>query len=262
MERRAAGSYRTGDLARLLPDGRIDFIGRADHQVKIRGYRIEPGEIETALARHPNVREAVVVAREEVAGEARLVGYVTAKPGHEVRADELREYLQSRFPNYMVPAAFVTLNSMPLTPNGKIDRRALPAPEAAGHARWTEVIAPRTPTEKLLTEIWADVLGLKQAEIGVGDNFFELGGDSILAIKIVARANAAGLSLATGQLFRHQTIAELAEAAGVSVNVSAQQDNVTGAVPLTPIQHWFLRQPVAESTSLQSVADDRDQEVA
>ena len=236
--------YRTGDLARLLPDGRIDFIGRADHQVKIRGYRIELGEIETALARNPNVREAVVIAREEVAGEARLVGYVTANPGYEVRADELREYLQSSLPNYMVPAAFVTLNSLPLTPNGKIDRRALPAPEAAGHARWTEVIAPRTPTEKLLTEIWADVLGLKQSEVGVGDNFFELGGDSILAIKIVARANAAGLSLATGQLFRHQTIAELAEAAGTSVNVRAHQDNVTGAVPLTPIQHWFFDNPL------------------
>ena len=236
--------YRTGDLARLLPDGRIDFIGRADHQVKIRGYRIELGEIETALARHPNVREAVVVAREEVAGEARLVGYVTAKPGHEVRPDELREYLQSRLPNYMVPAAFVTLNALPLTANGKIDRRALPAPEAAGHARWTEVVAPRTPTEKLLTEIWSDVLGLNRAEVGVADNFFELGGDSILAIKIVARSNAAGLSLATGQLFRHQTIAELAEATGVTTNVRAQQDTVTGAVPLTPIQHWFFENPL------------------
>ena len=236
--------YRTGDLARLLPDGRIDFIGRADHQVKIRGYRIELGEIETTLARHPNVREAVVVAREEVTGEARLVGYVTPKPSHEVRADELRDYLQSRLPNYMVPSAFVTLNALPLTPNGKIDRRALPAPEAAGQARWTEVIAPRTPAEKLLTEIWADVLGLDHSEVGVADNFFELGGDSILAIKIVARANTAGLSLATGQLFRHQTIAELAEAAGASVNVRAQQNAVTGSVPLTPIQHWFFENPL------------------
>ena len=236
--------YRTGDLARLLSDGRIEFTGRADHQVKVRGYRIELGEIETALARHPNVREAVVVAREDVAGDARLVGYVTPKPSHEVRTDELREYLQARLPNYMVPAALVTLKTLPLTPNGKIDRRALPAPEAAGHARSTEIIAPHTPAEKLLTEIWANVLGLDQSEVGIGDNFFELGGDSILAIKIVARANAAGLALATGQLFRHQTIAELAAAAGVSVNVRAQQSAVTGRVPLTPIQHWFFNNPL------------------
>ncbi|MFN2416209.1 MAG: amino acid adenylation domain-containing protein [Pyrinomonadaceae bacterium] len=235
--------YRTGDRVRLLPDGRLDFVGRIDHQVKVRGYRIEPGEVESALGRHAGVREAVVVAREEEAGDARLVAYVT--PAGAPPAAELREHLQSVLPAYMVPAAFVALDALPLTPNGKVDRRALPAPESARTAE-SEVVAPRTPAERLLAEVWAEVLGLELSELGVNDNFFELGGDSILGIKVIARANAAGLALATGQLFRYQTISELSAVAGTNRLVRASQGVVTGAAPLTPIQHWFFRKRLPE----------------
>jgi non-ribosomal peptide synthase protein (TIGR01720 family) len=242
--RAGARCYRSGDRGRWGAAGQLDYGGRVDRQVKVRGYRIELGEIEAVVGLHADVGEAIVVAGKEVSGEARLVCYVTPKPSHELRVAELREYLQSKFPGYMVPSAFVTLNSFPLTPNGKVDRRALPAPEASRNLTTTEIIAPRTPAERLLAEVWAGVLGLDLSGLSVSDNFFELGGDSILAIKVVVRANAAGLSLASGQLFRHQTIAELAAAAGTSTVVRAQQDTVIGAIPLTPIQHWFFENPL------------------
>ncbi|MFD7168244.1 non-ribosomal peptide synthetase [Streptomyces violascens] len=199
--------YRTGDLVRWTPDGVIEYVGRVDHQVKVRGYRIEPGEIELVLARHPDIEAAFVMALEE-GGHKRLVGYVRPVAGRRPEVAELRDFVAARLPEFMVPSAFVPLEEFPLTPNGKIDRKALPAPEhPAEEGGATE---PRTDTERLLAGIWAEVLGL--AEVGIDDNFYQLGGDSILGIMVVARAKKAGLPITAKDVFRRQTIAELAEA--------------------------------------------------
>ncbi len=227
--------YRTGDLARRRPDGEIELLGRADHQVKVRGFRIELGEVEAALAGHPAVREAAVLAREDSAGERRLVAYlVPATAGLEVT--ELRAWLQDRLPQHAVPAAFVELSRLPLTPSGKVDRRALPAPERLARTAGSET--PRTEAERILAGVWAEVLRLP--EVGVHDNFFELGGDSILSIQVVARAVRAGYRITPRQVFEHQTIAALAMVAEAGTAVTTGQGPVTGPVPLTPIQRWFL----------------------
>jgi len=169
--------YRTGDLGRWLGDGNIEFLGRNDEQVKIRGFRIELGEIEARLAEHAGVGEAVVLAREDAPGERRLVAYYTAlEPGPQ--AAELRAHLSGRLPEHMVPAAYVRLEQLPLNLNGKIDRRALPAPEAQAYAQRTYE-APQGPVEAALAVIWAEVLGLPQ--VGRHDNFFDLGGHSLMA---------------------------------------------------------------------------------
>ncbi len=210
--------YKTGDLARRLPDGSIEFLGRIDFQVKVRGFRIELGEIETALEGHPALREAVVLARDTKTAPVRkqLVAYVIAnEPLPEKAAVQwvpnLRNYLEEKLPEYMIPAAFVRLDAWPMTPSGKIDRRALPAPLQPTPEKEEGFVPPRNAVEKTLAEIWAEVLGLEQ--VGVHNNFFELGGDSIHSIQIVARANQAGLQLVPLQLFQRQTIAQLAEVA-------------------------------------------------
>jgi amino acid adenylation domain-containing protein len=226
--------YRSGDLARLLPDGTMEFAGRADHQVKLRGFRVELGEIEAALAELESVGDAVVAAREE-GGVMRLVAYVVPA-GRTPRADELREQLSRRLPEYMVPAIFVTLDRLPLLANGKVDRKALPAPAELLRDRIR--MPPRNPVEAKLASLWAEVLRLDH--VGVHDNFFELGGDSILSIQIVARAREAGLFLTPRQVFQHQTIAELAGEVGRAPSASAEQGPVTGPVPLTQIQRWFI----------------------
>ncbi|MBW8767933.1 MAG: AMP-binding protein, partial [Geodermatophilales bacterium] len=184
--------YRTGDLARHLPDGAVEFLGRIDHQVKVRGFRIELGEVEAALAAHPAVREAVVVARADDAGR-RLVAYLVPHPeGAEaplLSLAELRANLSLTLPDYMVPAAWVLLGALPLTPSGKVDRRALPAPEGGRLELGAVYVAPRTALEELLAGIWAEVLGLDR--VGVHDNFFALGGHSLLAAQVVSRAGEA-----------------------------------------------------------------------
>ncbi|HEX8189934.1 MAG TPA: amino acid adenylation domain-containing protein, partial [Pyrinomonadaceae bacterium] len=237
--------YRTGDLGRYLPDGEVEFLGRMDHQVKVRGFRIELGEIESALAAHEGIGEAVVMAREEAGGRKQLVAYVVAAPGREVDAAELRGHLRERLPEYMVPAAFVQLDEMPLTPNGKVDRRALPAPGQAGARASQDYREPRTAAERTLAAIWEQVLGV--GRVGLDDNFFELGGDSIISIQIVARANGAGLRLTPRQLFQHQTVAELAAAAAEAPAVAAaEQGPVTGESPLTPAQRAFFERGLDE----------------
>jgi len=177
--------YRTGDLARALPDGRIEFLGRIDDQVKVRGYRIELGEIEDAIAAAPGVREAVVVARPDAAGDTRLVAYVVGPSTTDGIAAGLRE----RLPEYMVPGAIVALDELPRTPNGKVDRRALPEPDGGRPAVSTEYVAPAGPLETAVSQVWAEVLGI--AQVGVEDNFFELGGHSIMAVRLLARMNEA-----------------------------------------------------------------------
>jgi amino acid adenylation domain len=234
--------YKTGDLARYLPGGNLEFLGRVDHQVKVRGFRIELGEIETVLGGHPGVREACVVVREDHPGEKRLVAYYVGVGEAVVESEGLRRYLQAKLPEYMIPAAFVVLEAWPLTPNGKVDRRALPAPERGGAEEGYE--APRTPTEELLAGFWAEVL--RQERVGRHDNFFALGGDSILSIQIIARAHQAGLQLTPKQLFQHQSIAELAAVAGVGPGIKAEQGVVSGVVALTPIQRWFFERDLAE----------------
>ena len=224
-----ARMYRTGDLVRWSADGQLQYLGRADEQVKIRGYRIELGEIRAALAGCEGVGQAVVIAREDRPGDKRLVGYVTGA------ADpvEIRTALAERLPEYMVPAAVVALDTLPLTVNGKLDTRALPAPEyTAGEYR-----APGTPTEEILASIYARVLGLDR--VGVDESFFDLGGDSILSMQVVARARAAGVVCRPRDVFVEQTVARLAGMAGVVAGVGGPVDEGLGPVVPTPIMRWL-----------------------
>ncbi|MBW3571399.1 MAG: amino acid adenylation domain-containing protein, partial [Gemmatimonadetes bacterium] len=238
-----ARMYRTGDQVKWTPDGRLEFIARLDTQVKVRGFRIEPGEVEAALRAHAAVRDAAVVVREDVPGDRRLVAYVVARDGAAPEAAELRAWLKERLPDYMVPAAYVPLDAIPLNPNGKVDRRALPAPESAGAAD-QGYHAPAGRVEQVLAELWAKVLRVER--VGVHDNFFALGGDSILAIQIIARAAEQGIKVLPRQMFVHQSIAELAQVATAAQPVQAEQGAVTGPVPLMPTQRWFLEQEQPE----------------
>jgi amino acid adenylation domain-containing protein/non-ribosomal peptide synthase protein (TIGR01720 family) len=236
--------YKTGDLVRYLSDGNIDFLSRIDFQVKIRGFRIELGEIEAVLLEHPEVQTTVVIADEVQPGHKQLVAYVVPHRRSEPAIADLRNFLKQKLPEYMIPSAFVILESLPLTPNGKIDRHALPTPEYNTQSK-ENFVPPSTATEQVLVKIWSEVL--RQEKVGIYDNFFELGGDSILSLQIVARANQAGLVITPRQLFQHQTIASLALVAGTTKAIPAQQGVVTGSVPLTPIQHWFLQQNQLEA---------------
>ncbi|HEV2734573.1 MAG TPA: amino acid adenylation domain-containing protein, partial [Longimicrobiaceae bacterium] len=222
-----ARMYRTGDRVRRLATGELEFLGRVDQQVKVRGFRIESGEVEAALESHPAVRAAAVVLREDRPGDARLVGYVVAGEGETVASAALREHLAARLPEYMLPSAFVRLDALPLTPSGKTDRRALPAPEVSEAAGFT---APRTPTEETLAGIFGEVLGAER--VGVHDNFFELGGHSLLATRVVSRVlSALGVELPLRALFEAQTVAELAE------RIDAERRAGAGAAlpPLVPV---------------------------
>ena len=198
--------YRTGDLVKWRVDGRLDFLGRADDQVKIRGFRVELGEIEAALLRDAGVGQAVVVAREDQPGEKRLVGYVAPVDGQRPDVEQLRRELQKSLPEYLVPSAIVALDSLPLNANGKVDRKALPAPEY----RSREWRGPRTPQEEILCSLFAETLGV--ARVGLDDNFFELGGDSIVSLQMVSRARTAGLPITPRDIFQYQTVGELADA--------------------------------------------------
>ena len=217
-------------------------MGRVDTQVKVRGYRIELGEIEAVLGRQAGVRECVVVVRGDGAAEKQLVAYVSNSGGAKIEIRELRKNLQQELPEYMIPAAIVEMESLPLTANGKINRSALPAPDFSGGQR--EHTAARTAVEEQLADIWSEVLGVR--EVGIDDNFFELGGDSILSLQIVSRARQAGLELTPRQVFQHKTIAEVATVVGQGSASRAEQGRVEGEVALTPIQRWFFEAEVQE----------------
>jgi acyl carrier protein len=201
--------YRTGDLGRYLSNGDIEYLGRCDQQVKVRGFRIELGEIEATLAGHPAVAEAVVTSVDDPDGGKRLIGYIVTPRGETApTATELRAHLRQTLPDYMIPAAFVPLTSIPLTAHGKVDRRALPDKPTDGYAR-QEYVAPRTATEQVLASIWSDVLGVER--IGAEDNFFELGGHSLLATQLLTRIRQVfRMDVSLPQLFEAQTVAELA----------------------------------------------------
>ncbi|QMS92210.1 amino acid adenylation domain-containing protein [Nostoc edaphicum CCNP1411] len=233
--------YKTGDRARYLDDGNIEYLGRWDHQVKLRGFRIELGEIEAVLHQHPGVLQAVAIARQDTLDHARLVAYVV--PKSKLQETELRQFLAAKLPGYMVPSALVILETLPLTANGKVDRRALPIPEL-GPVN-TSFTVSRTPLEQQLVTIWSQVLGVES--IGIHDNFFSLGGDSILAIQVVAKANQQGLALLPRQMFQYQTVAELAAIVDTNGEISIPQEVVTGDIPLTPIQHWFFEENPVDS---------------
>jgi len=215
--------YKTGDMARYLADGNIEYLGRLDHQVKIRGIRIELNEIESVLDVHPSVRKAVVVAREDVHGDKQLVTYMTGKNGVPPKASELRDLLKAKLPEYMMPAAFITLEQFPLTPNGKVDRKALPMPEFKSAA--SQFVPPSTPTEAVLAKIWCEILALK--EVGIHDNFFDLGGHSLLAMRvIVAIRKGVGKAISLRSLFTAPTIFQLSKAVDGHTNYSVTMPSV------------------------------------
>ncbi len=235
--------YRTGDLARYRDDGTLDYLGRRDQQVKIRGYRIEVGEIESMLLQHPTIQDAVVVAHEESPAQYRLIAYIVSAAETLFSDAQLRAYVQERLPSYMLPSLFVPLEMLPLTPNGKVDRTALVRTHRPQTNAQHAVVLARTQTEQRLADIWSQVLGIET--VSIHDNFFALGGDSILSIQIVSRAHQAGLTITPKQLFQAPTIAELATmitTGETAPEIVAQQGLVVGAVPLTPIQHWFFAQ--------------------
>ncbi|CRL51460.1 non-ribosomal peptide synthetase [Pseudomonas sp. URMO17WK12:I11] len=242
--------YRTGDLARYRTDGAIDYCGRIDHQVKIRGLRIELGEIEARLQEHADVQEAVVLALDGPSGK-QLVAYLVPQDRAllEATADQqgawretLKSHLLASLPDYMVPAQTVLIEQMPLSPNGKLDRKRLPAPTA--HISQRAFEAPRSEHEQVLAQIWQDVLGVEQ--VGRQDNFFELGGDSIISIQVVSRARRAGLSLQPRDLFQQQTLQALAAVVKEHAAPLAQQGPVDGVQILTPIQRWFFAEPIPQ----------------
>jgi hypothetical protein len=206
---RGARLYKTGDLVRYRSDGNIEFLGRVDNQIKIRGFRVELEEIELALRSQPGVSDCVVVLHEESDGDKRLFAYVVASAGCELTISELRHYLRTKLPSYMVPASFEIIDALPLLPGGKINRRALPTPRFTRTEADESFVAPRTPIERLLAVEWCDVLKLER--IGIHDNFFELGGHSLLAAKVVSRVRGSlEIQIGMVDLFQAPTIAGLA----------------------------------------------------
>jgi len=208
-EKSGARLYKTGDLARYLNGGELEYIGRIDHQVKVRGFRIELGEIEATLNKHPQVKESIVIAREDNPGDKKLVAYIICSDGLAPSVNELFEYLIAKLPNYMAPSAFVPMERFPLTSNGKIDRGALPAPGQSRSDLHDSYVAPRNHNERKLAAIWAQVLGVDQ--VGIDDNFFVIGGDSIRGIKVLSLAQESGVTFGIQQIFQYQTIRKLAQ---------------------------------------------------
>ncbi|POR61811.1 non-ribosomal peptide synthetase [Pseudomonas syringae] len=239
--------YRTGDLVRQRADGLVEYLGRIDHQVKIRGFRVELGEIETRLLEHSAIREAIVLALDTPSGK-QLAGYLVsdvARQGDEQQTqlrEALKSHLKAQLPDYMVPTHLILLDSMPLTANGKLDRRALPAPDPELNRQ--HYVAPASELEQQLAAIWCAVLNVEK--VGLNDNFFELGGDSILSIQVVSRARQSGIHFSPRDLFQHQTVQTLAAVATTRELIQAEQGQLDGACGLTPIQHWFFDTPIPE----------------
>ncbi|GAA3937003.1 amino acid adenylation domain-containing protein [Chitinophaga oryziterrae] len=229
--------YRTGDRARWLPDGNVEYLGRIDDQVKIRGYRIEPGEIESVLLGCELVTQAVVIAQKVSKGHNRLIGYIV--PNGVFNREGIVTYLRAQLPEYMVPALLIEMEKLPVTTNGKIDKKALPEPEEMA-LQTNEFIAPRNRTEQTIADIWKELLGIER--IGIYDNFFELGGDSIITIQVVSRARRAGYELHPRDLFLHQTIERLALQLSTQreQTITGEQGLLTGSSGLLPIQQWFF----------------------
>lgn len=238
--------YHTGDQVCWRSNSELDYLGRRDTQIKLRGYRIELGEIETCLTQHECVQECVVIVHSRSSGSQQLVAYIVPMSAQSQETTPLSQVLQrdlsTQLPAYMIPSVFVELASFPLTPNGKVDRRALPSPETYQREVAADAL-PRTPVEQQLIAIWQDVLGVES--IGIHENFFVLGGDSIISMQVVSRATQQGLHIMPRQIFQYPTVATLAQVVGKHNAIVAEQGVVTGMVPITPIQWWLLRQPSA-----------------
>ncbi|WP_339232005.1 plipastatin non-ribosomal peptide synthetase PpsC [Bacillus sp. FSL M8-0071] len=230
--------YRTGDLARWLPDGTIEYVGRIDDQVKVRGYRVELGEIESALRQIDGVKEAAVLARTGQSGSKELFGYISVKAG--TNAEQVRSLLARSLPNYMIPAYIIEMEALPLTSNGKLNRKALPEPNFTSKQTYAP---PQNDLEDQLVLIWQEVLGIQR--IGIEDSFFELGGDSIKALQVSARLGRYGLSLQVSDLFRHPKIKDLSPFIRKSERI-IEQGPIQGDVPWTPVQQWFFSQDIEE----------------
>ncbi|MGB7923853.1 MAG: amino acid adenylation domain-containing protein, partial [Pyrinomonadaceae bacterium] len=249
--------YRTGDLARHLACGEIEYAGRIDHQVKVRGFRIELGEIESALTQHPGVRETVVVTRNDAPGEKRLAAYVVARTGQSLSSSDLRTHLRQQLPEYMIPSAFVMLESLPLTPSGKIDRRALPAPEVSRAELEGEYVGPRTAVEEMIAGIWSSVLKVEQ--VGINENFFEVGGHSLIATQVMSRVrDAFQVEMPLRSLFERPTVAGLAEVIEAEMRSEGKLETPAirpvsreAALPLSFAQQrlWFIDQMEPASTA-------------
>ncbi|HLK98248.1 MAG TPA: AMP-binding protein, partial [Hymenobacter sp.] len=237
--------YKTGDYGKWLADGSVDFIGRKDDQVKVRGYRIELGEIESVLQRAPGVKQCAVTASANEGGSRKLVGYVVGEGPHQAQA--WQTYLKEKLPDYMVPAVIVEINQLPLTSNGKVDKKALPDPATLLNNPEDAYEAPTTVLEQHLASIWQKLLSVER--VGVQDNFFELGGDSIITIQVASRLKRLGYSLQPHQVFENPTIAQLAQVIAAQENqTTGEQGLLTGEVGLLPVQQWFL------STTTQSLS--------
>jgi acyl-coenzyme A synthetase/AMP-(fatty) acid ligase/acyl carrier protein len=220
--------YRTGDLARFRPDGGIEFLGRIDHQVKIRGYRIELGEIESVLRQHSAIADVIVMAREDVPGDKRLIAYVQRKADQTLKSSDLHKHSVAKLPDYMVPSAFVLLDKMPLLSNGKVDREALPTPEYSRQLLEEEYVAPRNEVEESLAKIFAEVLGIEK--IGVNDNFFLLGGHSLSATQVITRLRETlGADVPLRRIFEEPTVSGLATA--VEEFKTRPQDDIIEVIP-------------------------------
>jgi acyl-coenzyme A synthetase/AMP-(fatty) acid ligase/acyl carrier protein len=202
--------YKTGDMARYLPDSNIEFLGRNDNQVKIRGFRVELNEIESALSRHPFLRDVAVIAREHSRGEKRVLAYVVAAPDHNPTTGELRSFLREELPEYMMPSAFISMDALPLTPNGKVDRAALPAPDGVRPTLEVDYAPPRTTLEQEITRAWQEALNVEA--VGIHDNFFDLGGHSLSIIQLRNKLQSSiGKELTIAELFAYPTVNSLAE---------------------------------------------------
>lgn len=232
--------YRTGDQACYQKDGSIRYLGRIDDQVKIRGFRIELSEIEITLRSHPLVRDALALAREDTPGVKRLVSYVIPQPDATLTSEELRGHLLKHLPEFMLPSAFLFLDAFPLTHNGKVDRRALPPPDLSLSSPREAEVAPRTEIERQLADIWSQILGVEQ--VSTHANFFAIGGDSILSLLVVARASRIGLTITPRQMFRYQTLAELAAVASREVAAQQEEEELGSPFALLPVQIWFFEQ--------------------
>ncbi|MEH1944140.1 MAG: amino acid adenylation domain-containing protein [Nostoc sp.] len=241
--------YKTGDLAQYLPDGNIEFLGRIDDLVKIRGFRVELGEVEAVLSKHPQINQAVAKVHGESAREKYLVAYFVPIPGETITVEQLRTFLTKQLPDYMIPSAFIEMESFPLTPNGKVNRRALPEPTTSRPELGQTFVEPRTPTEEILAGIWRDVLGLEQ--VGIYDNFFDLGGHSLLATQVIALTRKAfGIELPLLSLFESPAIAPLAQKIATAKAPDRQELSLKRlpsqdeAIPisLTQLELWFFDQ--------------------
>jgi acyl carrier protein len=235
--------YRTGDLGRYLPEGQIEYLGRGDDQVKVRGFRIEPGEVEAALNAQEGVRESVVIAREDVPGDKRLVAYLVPTPAKKIIVSELREVLKERLPAYMVPAAFVILAELPLTPNGKVDRRNLPAPDGRSAEPEADYVAPQNEIEMTIAGVWRETLRLEK--VGAHDNFFDIGGNSLLVVQVRGKLKELlGRETPIIEMFNHPTVSSLAGYLAQGEN-SLDSSTHEGAERATTRRELMRRQALA-----------------